>query len=151
LIERPDIVYWRGRYLVNIKTLRSEGRQIFYPDECWVDNNLTFKKCRQSEEVKGVCADGNRLIMVHAGSRAGFLQGEGLIYKAGSASGDYHGQMNSTNFEKWVGGKMLQNLSPSSAVVLDNAPYHNVQADKAPSKYSVTSDDLVVRAARSFL
>jgi hypothetical protein len=141
-IERPDIVIWRGRYLVNIKTVRSEGRQIFYLDESWVDSNLTFKKCWQSEEVKAVGADvnaGKRLIMVHIGSRAGFLQGAGLIYKAGSASGDYHCQMNSTNFEKWVREKILQNLPHSSAVVLDNAPYHSVQADKAPSKYLVKS------------
>jgi hypothetical protein len=33
--------------------LRSEGRQIFYLDERWVDSNLTFKKCWQSEDVKG--------------------------------------------------------------------------------------------------
>jgi hypothetical protein len=56
MIERPDIVNWRGRYFVNIKTLRSEGRKIFYLNESWVDSNLTFKKCWQSEEVKGVCA-----------------------------------------------------------------------------------------------
>jgi hypothetical protein len=123
--------------------LRSEGRRIFYLDESWVDSNLTFKKCWQSEEVKGLCTDGNagkRLIMVHAGSHAGFLQGTGLIYKAGSASGNYHCRMNSTNFEKWVREKILQNLPPSSAVVLDNAPYHSVQADKALSKYSVKSE-----------
>ncbi|KDR20723.1 hypothetical protein L798_04675 [Zootermopsis nevadensis] len=48
--------------------------------------------------------------------------------------------MNSTNFEKWVREKMLQNLPPSSVVVLDNAPYNSVQADKAPSKYSVKSE-----------
>ncbi|KDR15088.1 hypothetical protein L798_11092 [Zootermopsis nevadensis] len=142
-MERLDIANWRGRYLVNIKTLRNEGRQIFYLDESWVDSNLTFKKCWHSTEVKGVCSDGNagkRLIMVHAGSHAGFLQGVKLIYKADSASGDYHGQMNSTNFETWVREKMLQNLPPNSVVVLDNAPYHSVQADKAPSKYQVKSE-----------
>ncbi|KDR23778.1 hypothetical protein L798_11352 [Zootermopsis nevadensis] len=60
--------------------------------------------------------------------------------EACSEIGDYHGQMNSTNFEKWVREKMLQNLPPSSVVVLDNVPYHSVQADKAPSKYSVKSE-----------
>jgi len=29
-----------------------------------------------------------------------------LIYKAGLEAGDYHGQMNATNFEKW-GAKKL--------------------------------------------
>jgi hypothetical protein len=115
LIERPDIVNWQRRYLVKIKALCSEGRQIFYIDESWVDSNLTFKKCWQSEEVKGVCTDGNarkRLIMVHAGSCAGFLQGVELMYKAGSASGDYHSQMNSIHFKKWVREKVLPNLPP---------------------------------------
>jgi hypothetical protein len=78
--------------------------------------------------------------MVHAGSRAGFLQGAELIYKAGSASGDYHGQMNSINFEKCVTEKLLPNLPPCSVVVLDNAPYHSVQVNKVPSKYSVKSE-----------
>jgi hypothetical protein len=67
------------------------------------------------------------------------LQGAELIYKAGSASGDYHGQMNSINFEKWVTEKLLLNLHPCSVVVLDNAPYHSVQVDKDPSKHSVKS------------
>jgi hypothetical protein len=44
---------------VNIKTLRSEGGQIFYLDQSWVDSNLTFKKCCKNEEVKGVCGDEN--------------------------------------------------------------------------------------------
>jgi hypothetical protein len=53
-----------------------------------------------------------KLIMVHAGSRAGFLQGAELMYKAVSASGDYHGQMNSINFEKWIREKLLPKCPP---------------------------------------
>jgi hypothetical protein len=60
--------------------------------------------------------------------------------RCGSASGDYHGQMNSVNFEKCVTEKLLLNLPPCSVVVLDNAPYHSVQVDKVPSKYSVESE-----------
>jgi hypothetical protein len=48
--------------------------------------------------------------------------------------------MNSINFEKWVIKKLLPNFPPSSVVVLDNAPYHSVQVDKVPSKYSVKSE-----------
>jgi hypothetical protein len=75
-----------------------------------VDSNLTYKKCWQSVEVTGVCADGtagNRLIMVHVGSSAGFLKYAELVYKAGTATGDYHRQMNSSSFEKWVRDKLL--------------------------------------------
>ena len=140
LIKSQDIVTWHSRCLTIIKHLRSEGKPIFYLDETWVDSNLTFRKCWQSDDVFGICADanaGNRLIIVTAGSRTGFLKDAALIYKAGSTVGDYHGQMNGTNFEKWVREKLLNCLSPNSAVVMDNAPYHNVQVDKVPSQHSV--------------
>jgi hypothetical protein len=54
-----------------------------------------------------------------------------LLYKAGMANGNYHGQMDSSNFEKWVRDKLLQHLPANLVVVLDNAPYHCVQVDKA--------------------
>jgi hypothetical protein len=47
-----------------------------------------------------------------------------LMYKAGTTTGDYHGQMNSGNFEKWITVQVIPNLPPSSTVVMDNAPYH---------------------------
>lgn len=59
-----------------------------------------------------------------------------LVYKGGSASGDYHGQMNQVNFEKWVDEKLIPYLPPKSVVVMDNAPYHSVQVDKPPNKYA---------------
>jgi hypothetical protein len=43
-----------------------------------------------------------RLIVVHSGSSNGFLEGAGLVLKAGTASGEYHGQINVGNFEKWL-------------------------------------------------
>jgi hypothetical protein len=38
--------------------------------------------------------------VVHISSKNRFLESAELIFKAGTASGDYHGQMNSINFEK---------------------------------------------------
>ncbi|KAJ4427362.1 hypothetical protein ANN_24982 [Periplaneta americana] len=79
-------------------------------DESWVDSNLTFQKCWQGPEVTGICADGNaanRLIMVHVGSRSGFLNNASLVYKAGTTVGDYHGQMNNENLKKWVRENLL--------------------------------------------
>ncbi|KAJ4444761.1 hypothetical protein ANN_06558 [Periplaneta americana] len=99
-----------------------------------------------NEEVKGVCADGNacnRLIMLHVGSLAGFLKGAELVYKANTASGNYHDQMNNSNFEKWTSKKLIPNLPARSVVILDNALYHNVQVDKAPIK---SSPNIVMRA-----
>jgi hypothetical protein len=59
LIERLDIVNWRRSYLQKIKVHHNEGTELFYFDESWVDSNLTYKKCWQSEEVRGVSANGN--------------------------------------------------------------------------------------------
>ena len=97
LTERPHIVYW----LRSIKIYRSQGSDIIYMDETWVDNNLTFGKCWQSDDILGVVTNtssSNRIIVVQAGSKNGFIDGSELLFKAGKVSGDYHGQMNGQNF-----------------------------------------------------
>jgi hypothetical protein len=83
---------------------------------------------------------GNRLIMLHVGGINGFVPNAQLVYKAGSATGNYHGQMNSANFENWVVKKLVPNLSPHAVIVLDNAPYHCIQVDKPPLAYALESD-----------
>ncbi|XP_054281395.1 uncharacterized protein LOC128999064 [Macrosteles quadrilineatus] len=139
LIERLDIVNWRFKYLREIRKLREQKRKIFYLDETWMDSNLTFQKCWQSVDVDGVLPDmnaSNRVIVVDIGSNEGFLQGGRLIYKGNSAKGDYHGQMNFSNFEKWIRERVLPNLPSNSVIVIDNAPYHGEQEDKVPNKSS---------------
>lgn len=143
LIERQDIVNWRSKYLVKIKQYREEGRSIVYIDETWVDSNLTFRKCWQSNDVMGVQENvnsANRLIILHAGTSNGFIPEAKLVYKAGGATGDYHGQMNGHNFQKWLMEKLLPHIPPQSVIVLDNAPYHCIQIDKPPTPYSLKKD-----------
>lgn len=139
LLERADIVHWRSRFLVQIKHMREDGKEVFYLDESWIDNNLTSGKCWQKEkDVLGVTAWGSsskRLIIASVGSRKGFIKEAQLIFPARSTQGDYHGQMNSINFEKWFSTSVLPNLPPASIVVMDNAPYHSRQEEKTPSKY----------------
>jgi transposase len=55
---------------------------------------------------------------------------------------DYHWQMNSDNFEKWVNEKVIPNLATPSVIVMDNAPYHGKQVDKPPTKSSPKKDML---------
>lgn len=144
LIEWSDIVMWRSKYLTEVRKLRREGKEIFYLDESWLDTNLTVDKCWQKEgDVKGILKWGsasNRLIVVHIGSENGFLENGVLVFKAGNSTGDYHGQMNSENFEKWLKERVLPNLAPSSVIVMDNAPYHSKQADKCPSQYATKGE-----------
>jgi hypothetical protein len=92
--------------------------------------------------VKGLTRKGRagRLIIVYIGLEKGFLTWGLLIYKAEAATGDYHGQMNAENFEKWMSSQVLPNLPPGSVVVMDNVPCYGKQVDKVPSKYSVKAD-----------
>lgn len=119
-----------------LKKLRNQGKNIYYLDETWLDSNITVKMCWQTE-VFGVqdnypiiISSGNRLILLHSGSKEGFLDGAMLLYKAGSSGGDYHRQMNHVNFEKWAREKLVSNLPSDSVVTMDNAPYHSVLAEK---------------------
>ncbi|XP_055928589.1 uncharacterized protein LOC129959724 [Argiope bruennichi] len=114
LIERPDIVFWRNNYLRKMRQSRKRA-----------EINVNSK---------------NRLIIVHAGSSTGFIPGAQLIYKASTKTGDYHGQMNYENFEKWVLEKLIPNLRPKSVVCMDNAPYHTKVANPTPTKYSTKKE-----------
>lgn len=139
LMERPDIVFWRNRYLREMKKHRSNNRCIVYIDETWIDSNLTFGKCWQDDKMTGVKVDinsKNRLIVVHAGSSNGFIDGAELVYKASTTVGDYHGQMNFQNFEKWTLEKLIPSLPPNSVICMDNAPYHTKKVDPVPTKYA---------------
>ena len=71
----------------------------------------------------------------HVGSEDGFLPGAELIYRAITATGDYHGLMNASLFKNYMVEKVLPNL-PSGKVVLilDNAPYHSTEEEKVPNR-----------------
>ena len=55
------------------------------------------------------------------------------MYKASSCTGDYHKEMNAVNFTKWLTEKLIPNLPPQSAIVMDNASYHSVLVEKCPT------------------
>ncbi|XP_035216204.1 uncharacterized protein LOC118189628 [Stegodyphus dumicola] len=103
-----------------MRKLRASERQIVYIDETWIDSNLTFKKCWQHDTVLGAqinVSSKNRLIVVHAGSYAGFVPGAQLVYNASVE-------------------KLLPNLRRQSVVCMDNAPYHTKTEDPTPTKYA---------------
>jgi hypothetical protein len=58
--------------------------------------------------------------MVHAVNKDGFVQKGLLLFPSGSKSGDYHADMNWTNFEKWTTDHLIPNLPPRSVLVIDN-------------------------------
>jgi transposase len=58
------------------------------------------------------------------------------MFKSGTKSGDYHHEMNFDNCERWLKTKLIPNLPPNSVLLVDNAAYHNVQLNPAPTSSS---------------
>ena len=76
---------------------------------------------------------GCRYIIVHTGTKDGFIPNAKDVFKGNSSKGDYHAEMNGTNIEKWLTEHLIQNLKPHSVVVLDNVTYHTVIEEKCPT------------------
>ena len=71
------------------------------------------------------------MVILHAGHKGGFIPVAGEVFKAHSATVDYHGEMNHQMRLKWL-NTVIPNLPPNSVLVMDNAAYHNVQVERPP-------------------
>uniref|UniRef100_T1IL83 Tc1-like transposase DDE domain-containing protein n=1 Tax=Strigamia maritima TaxID=126957 RepID=T1IL83_STRMM len=116
MLKKSDDKSCRAHYLRKIKKFRSEGRNIIFLDETWI-----------------FLGHGQRLIIVHAGSRKGFVTGA-LLFFISKKTGDDRQDMDGKAFEKWFEETLLPLLEENSVVVMDNAPYHSVQADNVPQR-----------------
>ncbi|XP_045456694.1 uncharacterized protein LOC123666670 [Melitaea cinxia] len=144
LTERHDIQMWRLKYLKKISEYRSQGRPIVYTDESYVLSthvrNNTWAQKKESTPFLKKLSTGSRFILVHAGTENGFIENASLVYKANSTVGDYHSNMSYDNYIKWLNEKLLPNLPERSVIVLDNASYHNTQAEKMPTSTTNKAD-----------
>lgn len=143
LLEKPIIASKREKYLKVIMDNRNLPeqlqKQIIYLDESYIHSSYKIKKCWQSIDTVGVTADvskGKRWILVHAGTENGFIPNAMLIFSGTNKQEDYHSEMNQHNFTKWMVEKLIPNLNEASIIVMDNAPYHSVVKNKAPTSSS---------------
>ena len=149
MIERSDIVAMRCNFLRNIKQYRKEGRPIIYLDETWLNQGYTRERGWQdTETLKNPCkakrdgltigtvdkpsGQGKRLMIVHAGSKEGFVPNAFWAFRALQEDGDYHKNMDAFVFEKWFKEQLLPNIPPSSIIVMDNASYHSRRTSSYP-------------------
>ncbi|XP_054718492.1 uncharacterized protein LOC129227896 [Uloborus diversus] len=129
--------------------MRQEGRKIYYMDETWLNAGHTLDKvwtdtCVESSKqaflsglstgLKAPSGKGERLIITHIGSAAGFLQ-QGLLLFKSNKNKDYHKDMDAACFEDWF-KNILPHLEPNSVVVMDNAKYHCRREEKFPNTKS---------------
>ena len=138
LIERPCVRAARARYLRAIRRIRTiePSRTIVYLDETWY-NQFDFDQDawlddRELSGKKAVIGKGKRLIIVHAGCQAGFIEGALLTTWTDGKSSDYHDSMNAQHFEEWF-SQLLSGIPENSVIVMDNASYYSRQKNKTPT------------------
>ena len=85
---------------------------------------------------------GKRLIIAHIGSKDGFLPNALLMFES-KKTGDYHEDMDGDRFEDWFSKAVLPQLKPEDTVVMDNASYHSVLIEKAPTSASKREEMLI--------
>lgn len=131
--EKDHVVVARQRYLrrkrANRKgkgTIRSE----VYLDESYVNKNhskdLVWYYDDDGPWIQKPTGKGERLIIMNAITKDGWVPGAKVTFKSTRKTGDYHGQMNQTMFTKWFEEKLLPNIPARSLIIMDNAAYHNV-------------------------
>lgn len=147
LVERVDIVNQRINYLRTIKKKREEGFKPVYLDETWCDTNHTTSHQWAAEDDsknrKLPLGKGQRFVISHAGCEDGFLNGCELVFKGISTDGrDYHTEMNSKIFEKWVNEQLESALPEKGLIIMDNASNHSVREEgtKTPTSNSRKGD-----------
>lgn len=143
LKEKDHVIAARQRYLrkkrdnrssagIDIDTIRPE----VYLDESYVNKNHSNDFIWYSGEdgpwVQKPTGKGERLIIVNAITKSGWVSGAELVFKGTRKTGDYHGQMNWDLFKKWFTEKLLPNIPKNSFIIMDNASYHNTLSENSP-------------------
>lgn len=146
LIDRADIICWRRQYLRSIREYRSEGKNIFYLDETWLNEGHTVSKVWQDKNVlssrqavmegwstglRPPSGKGRRLIITHIGSSNGFLD-QGLLEFQSNSTKDYHEEMTADVFEEYF-KQMIEYIPANSVIVMDNASYHSRLKENLPT------------------
>ncbi|XP_046671567.1 uncharacterized protein LOC124361550 [Homalodisca vitripennis] len=137
LLERPDVVAWRCRFLRQMKNLNLD--EVVWIDETWVNTNHSQTNAWTDDSVQGTMSvplgKGGRMILLHAGNSKGFIPNSLLLFSSKKTS-DYHEEMDHEKFLGWFVSNLLPNLEESSTIVFDNAKYHSKVLDKAPTMAS---------------
>jgi transposase len=144
LKESERIIVLRRQYLRLKRSNRDDrGRTIrpeVYLDESYINKNHSNDNTWYFEEdgiiIGKPTGKGDRLIIVNAITKNGWVPNARLVFKASKKTGDYHASMNWDNFSEWFQEKLLKNIPENSLIIMDNAPYHNVLSEEAFPKKS---------------
>jgi transposase len=131
--EKDHVVVARQCYLRRKKANRKGKGTIrpeVYLDESYVNKNHSTDFVWYYDDdgpwIQKPTGKGERLIIMNAITKDGWVPGAKVTFKSTRKTGDYHGQMNQTMFTKWFEEKLLPNIPAHSLIIMDNAAYHNV-------------------------
>ena len=136
LKEKDHVVASRHRYLRRKRANRKGEDTIrpeVYLDESYVNKNHSNDFVWYFDDdgpwIQKPTGKGERLIIINAITRDGWVPGAKLTFKSTKKTGDYHGQMNQELFTKWFKEKLIPNIPKKSLIIMDNASYHNILSD----------------------
>ncbi len=142
LKEKDHVIAARQRYLREIRSNRVPGkttdtiRPEVYLDESYVNrnhsNDFIWYYGEDGPWVQKPTGNGERLVIINAITKSGWIPGVKLVFKSTGKTGDYHGQMNWELFKKWFTEMLLPNIPEHSIIIMDNAPYHNILSVHSP-------------------
>jgi len=132
--EKDHVVVARQRYLRRkIANRKGKGMMVrpeVYLDESYVNKNHSKDFVWYYDDdgpwIQKPTGKGERLIIINAITKDGWVPGAKVTFKSTRKTGDYHGQMNQTIFTKWFEEKLLPNIPARSLIIMDNAAYHNI-------------------------
>lgn len=132
LKEKDHVVAARQRYLRRKRANRT-GRSSVHPevylDESYVNknhrNDFVWYLDEDGPWIQKPTGKGERLIIMNAMTKDGWVPGANLTFRSTKKTGDYHGQMNYELFAKWFTEQLLPNIPKGSLIIMDNASYHN--------------------------
>ena len=145
LKEKDHVVAARQRYL-RAKRANRQGNEVRRPEvylgESSVNKNHRNDFIWYAEEdgpwVQKPTGQGERLIILNAMTKRGWVPGAKVTFKSTKKTGDYHGQMHQDLFTRWFTEQLLPNMPSNARIIMDNAPYHNTlschAAPTAPCK-----------------
>ena len=116
LKESERIVIARRQYLRIKRANRDANGNVYRPevylDESYINKNHSNDNTWYLEEdgviIGKPTGKGDRLIIVNAITKDGWVPNTKLVFKASKKTGDYHTNMNWDNFSKWFARKPIE-------------------------------------------
>jgi transposase len=133
LKEQDHVVAARYRSL-RAKRGNRQGDNVIRPevylDESYVNTNHSNDFIWSWDEdgpwVQKPTGKGERLLLMHAMTKTGWIPTATLVCKSTRKTGDYHGHMHHELLSKGCSEQLLPTMPQDALILMENAPYHHV-------------------------